>query len=611
MAQLSKEAIEKGIIAIVEEEHTQWENPLVFITDRIAFRYRDLIRTCRRNFWGIFDNPKDPITGRERTWYPLTQEFCTTGAIGTDLDTKNMNFRARNADGYKMTELTRAKAQEYFQSTYFGEDLDQEGLQLMIDGTTVWKTWEGKDEKGKPVIERKAVDVLNFFIDPVSESIQKAQRVTERAVMTAEDIKGMTGWANTAGVENKEGINPNDATQYSSIMDSNTKGVDVYELWGLIPNKFITGNDDDEDLIEGHAVVSGLQHGEAIFHFVEENKNFDKNGKVIKPYEEDRLLKSQGRWAGIGMAERLIPLQVWINTIINIRISRAYVSQLGLWKIRQGSGVRKQNINKLGANGVIVVQNMDDVQQFITDEASEGSYKDEDSIRDLAQRITQISPLVTGEPLPASTTATTAVIQSNASQSSLTHIRESRGLFLQRWFDRHVLPVLSKQITMNDIVKLSVDDDRFSELAERVAMDLVSKEVDELHKQGLVPSEESVIEALEIGKEKLRQKSELFLEVTQKIIAKNMDTVFFVTNEDMNVGVMADKLTALAGQVDPQFRTPMIRQIYDLLGVPVPQSLQGGQQVSSFAPEEAQAAGAIGAPPSQAPAAQFQGNLPV
>ncbi len=52
--------IEKEAVRITGKEKAAWEDATAFVTDRVAFQMRNLIRNLRKNYWGIFDNPIDP-----------------------------------------------------------------------------------------------------------------------------------------------------------------------------------------------------------------------------------------------------------------------------------------------------------------------------------------------------------------------------------------------------------------------------------------------------------------------------------------------------------------------------------------------------------------------
>ena len=53
----SKQDIEGQAIEIVKTEKVRWEVATAFITDRVSFKMRNLIRIFRKNYFGIFARP--------------------------------------------------------------------------------------------------------------------------------------------------------------------------------------------------------------------------------------------------------------------------------------------------------------------------------------------------------------------------------------------------------------------------------------------------------------------------------------------------------------------------------------------------------------------------
>src|ERR1035437_5939023 len=96
----SKTSIQKKIdhkaITIVDQERYNWEDAVAFITPKVGFRMRELIRIFRKNFWGVFDAPVDKNTGREKIWIGLAQSTVETWCKNIDMDQKDVNFVARN-----------------------------------------------------------------------------------------------------------------------------------------------------------------------------------------------------------------------------------------------------------------------------------------------------------------------------------------------------------------------------------------------------------------------------------------------------------------------------------------------------------------------------------
>lgn len=556
----SKEEIYKEAITIVDNERQNWEDAVVWVTDKVGFKMRDLIRTCRKNYWGVFDKPIDSQTGREKTWMGMTMSTVEDVVKNIDMDAKDVTFLARNEMGIDITEITRSLSQEKMDKMMFGEILDADERVLAIDGTFVWKTWEENKK-----LRRASVDLLNFYIDPQARSIQEARRVTERCLSTPSAIKGMTGWWNTDGLIGSTSLNPNDG-DLSAVMsqDKTVEDRDLWETWGLIPEYLITRNKKDTDMVEGHIVVSGLQAGKPVCHLIERNNKKDYNGNPVRPYEECRYAVVAGRWYGVGVAERLLALQEYLNTIVNIRINRSYISQLGLFKIRRGQGITAQALAKLPSNGAITVNQMDDIEQFNIAGPDATSYRDEEVIRAWGQRITQSYDVTAGEVLPASTTATSAAISNANAKSGFSMPKDAIGFFVERWIDRHALPIWAKTLTKGDVIRISGDS--LDELIESVVAFKASEILEEMRNEMLVPSKGAFDEANQQAADMLKKRGVLFIELLQDIIAENVQTRVYMTNEKLDVPVTVQNLLTLL-QVAPEFKDDTVKEIYDLLGL--------------------------------------------
>jgi len=232
---IDNEDIKTQAIMLVESEKTQNKEGIVHITNRVAFNMRNLIKQCRKNYWGVFDKPVDPQTGRKKIWYPLTEIYTENVVKNIDLDSKDVNFRAKQEKAVELTALLRNLTKNNLDSIYFGEIIDDLQRRMSIDGTAVAKIIE---VDGKLSIE--AVDLLNVYIDATAKSIQDADRFTERSLMTPVEISKMD-WLDNEDVQGRKNLHQSD----QDISNANTKGAimqDVYELWGLIPKSLITGN---------------------------------------------------------------------------------------------------------------------------------------------------------------------------------------------------------------------------------------------------------------------------------------------------------------------------------------------------------------------------------
>ena len=565
--------IEGEIITTMKKEKTSWDEETVFVTDRVAFLMRNLIKNCRKNYWGIFKKQTDPMTGRKKTWVPLTEWLVETTVKNTDLDSKDLNFRAKKHKSIGLVALVRNIVKYWVDENFFGEDMDEMERQLAIDGTVVWKTWE---EAGKMV--KEYVDLLNFYIDPTAKSIQKTPAVIERAVISSHAFMQMDSWWRKEDAKIETGLHPNEAN-LNSFNTSETKMVEVWERWGLMPKSWITGKKSDADKeVEGHIVLTNLEN-QPVVHYVEENIKKDSQGNIIKPYEEAWLKRVPGRWYGKGIPEMVMQLQTWLNIIVNIRINRSFISQLGIWKIKRGKQITTKMVKRLAANGAILVQDMEDIEQMVMQEASVTSYKDEENIVNWAQRLTSAFEIVTGEEMPASRPATTSAIQMQSAQTTFVLIKEGIGFFLQRWLKRHGLPILTKNIKKGDIQRLTGSFEEMRALDERVVNYMVYKKLDKMTKNGQLVDPIQVQRETILALDKLRKMGDdRFVELLQKIDFTEFDVQFYITNEEINKTVLVRDLISLVSMA-PQYADVIIRQVMDIMGMDVNQFEEVKRQV--------------------------------
>lgn len=588
--QLTSNAIETEAISIVKKEIALWGTATCFITPRVVFNMRRLIEVLRKNYYGVFDQPKDEVTGMDKVWYPLTEIMVEAVLDNIDLDTKDIDFRARNPKGAAFTDVVRAKVRRDLETMAFGETLDFSTRQVAIDGTVVWKTQTTDGKK----VRISQPDLLNVFLDPTSPSIKDAYRFTERHLMYPEDIEKQAGWINTKNLSAGEGIaRVNNTGQNTYQQTSNVKMRDVYELWGKVPEYLITGKPKDTEECDAHIIVSGLDTpNEARVHLIERNTEKDADGCALKPYEECWYTRVPNRWYGRGIAEKVLMLQLYANLVFNYRLNRGRVSQMGIFKMKKTAGLTPQSIQRLVSNGVVQVNNMDDLQQLVVQDVAQSSYNDEEVINNLSQKLTNAFSIATGEGMPASTPATNAAIQNQNSQKGFTRTKEAIGLFLERWVNRQYMPRTGKSFKRGELVQIMNDLDNYKEIVDRLVVYLANESLDAAWNSGYVPTEEQVIKEMENAREKLR-KTDTFVRMSRSLIANSVEARVAITNEAVDINKQVANILTMV-QMAPEYREAMIRMSFDLMGLPQP--------AKSMTPPVA-AQGAVGTAPAQSPLA--------
>lgn len=592
---------EKEAIDIVVGEVTKYKDGEWFITESVAIAIRPLIRLLRKNYWGIFDKPLDPITKKEKTWVPLTRLIVDSTRKLSDIDLKDLTFGALKRKGIGVVSIVRGFVRRWLRLNFFGEILDESILQMCIDGTTVWKTYTVR-ENGKLCVKRKTVDVLNVFIDPTANSIQEAQRFTERALLSPLDIEGMTGWSNTKNIKTGDGLHRIEIDMRHA--QSTGEFADVYEMWGLIPLRIVTRKKEDKGVVDGHIVVSGIETGDLRVHLIEKNTTKDKAGNIIKPYEEMRYMKVPNRWYGVGPAEMVMQLQEWINTVVNLRIKKNTNAALGLFKIRSGANVTQQMLSNLVASGVIKLNDLGDLENMPISEAGESSYRDEESAKDWAFKVTSTYDIARGE-TGGPATATASVIEDRNSKTAFTLVIESVGHMLNRWMDRQFLVHVPRMIKEYGEVTLYGDFEGIDELRRNAVAYLAMEEMEKRYKEtGYVPTEEEVNFAMQKAESEYRQHKDLFVEMIEDVVVEDLETIATFTNETTDTTVTVRNLLDMAKLVeDPQARNDFFMQSMDLMGLEIPESLR--RVAIPVDPSMAQNGGA----PVEDPMAQLMAGL--
>ena len=575
---MTNHEIEKQAHELVISNKELWSDATAYVTEKVAFNMRNLWRQCRKNYWGVFDKPIDPQTGKKKIWSPLTFTAVEATVKNIDMDSKDVRFKARKEGRQTLKRIVQAFTQNKLEEDNLDDMLDKWERQLAIDGTIVAKVQE--DSFGNTHLGN--VDLLNFFIDPTSESIEKTEAVIERIVMTPEEVKGMKGWKDTEGLMGQENIErTGDSISKTS---SKMKYVEIYIWEGLAKEAFMTGNEDDKDNIPLRIIISGKDTGteksnSSRVHLIEKLKIDKKTGKPIKSYEECWYTRVQGRWAGIGQAERLIMMQSYQNIILNVRKTRNEIASLGLFKIKSGRGITPQQLKRLPSSGAIKVKEMDDIEQFVIQEATTVSYKDEEVAQTWGERLTSTFETATGETMAATTTATVGAIQSESAAKSFVMVKKQIGTWLTRILKRHYLPKIGKELNKQEIIRLSMSGQELIEFDKEIIEIKVNRKLSD----GTLTSEEDIEKFRQEELRKLETAGgERFIPRSGTIDIMEYDLDIYVDNAKINRVVLITELLQMIPQA-PEYRQQILEQTFDLLGLSVrpqqPQMPEQGGQV--------------------------------
>ena len=573
---------DKKVIQIMRDEKTEWEEGQVWATDKVHYKMRDIIQKARKNYLGKFDVKKDEVTGRKKYFVPLTEDMTETVVKNIDLDTLDINIRSTNPNGYASSNILRYLISYFMRKNYWGEILNEMLRLFCIDGTVILKNLKNYDKKlNRQVIKSRIVDRTNFIIDPSEDNIQEAGAVIERNVLRKSEIEKYP-WKNVEYVSETTSFNRLN-TLIGAEVKTQVPYVEVFERWGELP----IGK--DGKWVSAVAIVSDLD-ANPVVHLVKENK------KGIKPYEECRYRKLFGRWDGRGIGEMLIPLQRYLNETVNLRINAARIAQLGLFKVRKGSGITRQLLKSLISGGAIPVTRMEDIAELRVPDIKESSYRDEETTYNWAQKVTGAFDVSRGEGLPASQPATTAMLQEKGSKSGFNLIQENLGMFLSRVFERHIIPLLIENLKMDDVISIVGSPKELKELDNNYINKKTRDYYVDSMKKGKLPSGEDVAMFKDLQQQKLNKfgKNRYLSDLKKVLSGWEYEVQIFVTKESFNKAVIVQQLNELLINYSQVPGTNLdtdaiFKEILDLMGIggarfleskkegAVPNIQQGGQ----------------------------------
>lgn len=557
-------------------EMAKWFNEEVTVTDRVSFSMRTRVKQARKNYWGVFDTPREP-SGREKMWYPLTQWMTDMFIRNSDVDTKDIEFKSKRSGSFGNAQIAKQVVRHFLYKLGFGAILNDFIRRLVTDGTAVNKTIPAAT--GSDIIDSKNVDLLNFVIDPTAENIQKAPSVIELVEMDIDEYMSHTQW------KGKEKL--------LALIPDNPKFVPKVRVkvrWGKMQENLLDdGDKNSKEWVESLLITSELKGetngGYSTISETVTTATGSDNAQVVnqlvkspfdrRPYEEGWFIKVQGRWHGLGVPEIVFDNQQLGNENWNIRFNNARILKNGLFKARIGSGITQQALSSVTDGGVLQVKRMDDLEQMNIQDFRASSYEDEDRINQASQRALGASPQAGGEPLPASTPATIGVLNQQNAATSFETVIENINDAVERIMQYHWLPIIFDSIDSNEIYRISGDKSEIEFLTDKYAERQADKAIiKSIIGGGAVPTPE----AQEMLKGAIKQqfnkfgKDRFIKNIREEVLSEDYDIQVVVGNEKFNkaevIGQLRQLLVELSQIPGTNLKVDeLAKEIMDFMGV--------------------------------------------
>ena len=269
------------------------------------------------------------------------------------------------------------------------------------EGTYVQETKETVYDD--PIVQN--IDLFCFFVDPQASSLETARFCGHKEYRTRADLEKLAE-------ENGYAIDWKTLRPAEDIANGTRAR---YEEMGLSSQEEANfGNGEKNALYEvlhywepnRHVVILGRNQ----LALDEENPFW--HGEF--PYDRACYLYLPQEFYGMGVVELTAGLQDELNTTRNQRIDYNSMALRRMWKARKGSGLTPKDL-VWRQNGVIQVENMDDVQEIAVQPLPASAFANEDRIKQDMKDATGCHDIILGLSETNETATTTMTKDNNAS----------------------------------------------------------------------------------------------------------------------------------------------------------------------------------------------------
>jgi len=467
----------------------------------------------------FLDNSK--ISGLKKIFMNIVNFRAMTATKFLDVDVKDFRLIERDYDSQFKVKIFENELKQWFKQKNFSKILNELAEDLPVFGSVVVK-------KVKNNIQ--IVDLRKLFLDPSVEKIQDSNFITQVHYLTETELRKKADvWENVdillARKDLKRGKEAYE--KQGEIRKDEDVYYKIYERYGEVPKSWITGKEKD-----ANTYVRSLFIVADVFNV---DKKGNENGIILfksewnkeYPFKDCHYSKIKGRWLGYGVVEELFPVQERINELANLKRVSMSLSSLHLFQ-RAGTGFVRNLLTDL-ENGDVINTGQAKIEPIMNEERNLSAFRSEEERWDtMADRQTFSYDVVRGEALPATTPATSAVIQNQSATSVFGFKRENFVIFLKDIVKDYILPEAKKELMKEGLVRITGDDVEY--LDEKILeMAIETYKANYLEATGFMP------EDIDKQKEKLRNELKKIGQV--RFIEKNTD---FYKDIDFDFDIVAD-----------------------------------------------------------------------
>jgi hypothetical protein len=460
----------KNIFADVRKETDDFVNNYIEVVPGYTFSQYQTLKKIHLYSNDRFENGQTYM-GREKIFFNVNSNPTEVAATLLDFDTKNVKAYSRAPRSYDKIFLFNKEMEYYLKKNDFHTILNDLAIDVARYGSAVVQ----KTSKGI-----KLVDLRKFICDPTVKRLNDSRFITVVHELTHSELRKMAKEARWDERAVEEAISKFGSSSASeSYIDSygnastiqSSPYIKIYERYGEVPESYLNPKGSDDKFVKALFIVTGIDQGrkDDKGNFLEEYgvTLFKSPWHKKYPFMDFHYTKTKGRWLGVGVVEKLFPIQVRFNELKNQLRFAMELSSKRIFQTRDRTAFNNllTDIDNgqllLTKSEITPVQNEE--RNLAAFNLEEGAYYKQ------AQDLTFAYEAVRGD-IGSNTTATAATIATQRGGSVFDFKKENIGNDLRNFFNDFVKDDIISSITPEHVLifsgnadELNIFDDKFAQ----------------------------------------------------------------------------------------------------------------------------------------------------
>ena len=400
--------------------------------------------------------------GREKPFFNIVVSAANIWYRATDIDRKHIVFRAAKSGDYILSFVATIHLQRWMRKENFGMFLNEWGRVLSRYGSAVTKFVVNKSGLHAAVIpwNRIICDAVDFDANPKIEILELTEAELRKRIQTHGYIKEQVEELVEAAKSERETLD-------KQKKDTKSDYFKLYEIHGILPRSYLTGDEKDEnDFVQQMQVVSfvGTKKGRKIEY---QDFTLFKGEEAEDPYMITHLIKEDGRTLSIGAVEHLFDAQWMVNHSQKSVKDTLDIASKAIYQTSDPRYVNRNVIKGIESGDIMIHAPNQPLTQLAGNVPNLVSWQNFSAQwKQVGNEIVGISDAMLGAQPKAGTAWRQTEALLNENYSLFEFMTENKGLYLKEMFTRWIFPHVKKQMDTKEEITATLDEYGVTQLDE-------------------------------------------------------------------------------------------------------------------------------------------------